>query len=469
MSISVRLRAAVFGTAVTLAAVLVFVALLLLLVQTSAPDDQDKSLTTMAEATAAALATAPPDRLAPSTPPVLVDPATSSDPFTLVVAVDGTVLYRSVEPAPGDDAAVAGIVAAVRREGSFTGTLAFGGAEVRVHAVPWTNDAAGRSGAVIAGQSTAAVSDTVSGLSAFLVVATLFALVFALAVGWVVSGRALRPLRELVATTDEIGGTGDLSRRLPPNDTKDEVGKLTRSFNAMLDRLEASQHELAAALEAQRRFVADASHELRSPLTTIRSNAGFLEERSDASPEDRAEAIADIRVEADRMALLVDDLLALAQGEERARKTEAAVDLGEIAAEEARRFDDPGRPLETAISGDTEVLGDADMLRRLVRILIDNARKHGDGAVGVSVEERDGTVILTVTDRGPGFPDGELDRVFDRFYRADPARSGPGTGLGLAIARSIVSAHGGSIAATNRPEGGARVTVILPEGSSEIS
>ncbi len=463
MSVSVRVRAAVYGAAVTFATVIFFVALLLLLVQQSAPEDQDKALDSLAAATAADLATTPPEALVPVTPPVLLDPAASLDPFVVVLADDGTMLYRTVAVDGGAPEIPPEVVDGAATDEGYIGTVALGDVEVRIRAVPWTRSDGAPGGVVVVGQSVEAVTETMAGLSAFLAVAAVFALVFAFAVGWIVSGRALRPLRELVATTDEIGGTGDLSRRLPPNDTKDEVGRLTRSFNAMLDRLEASRRELASALDAQRRFVADASHELRSPLTTIRSNAGFLRERPDASAADRAESLADIQSEADRMAVLVDDLLTLARGEHGAAP-ETPVDLSDLVDDEMRLIDGAGPPAELTVEGDAIVRGDADMLRRLVRIILDNAAKHGGGPAAVRIVADDETIALSVTDRGPGFPEEDLDRVFDRFYRADPARSGPGAGLGLAIARSVVIAHGGSIIAANEPGGGARVTVVLPRG-----
>ncbi len=463
MKVSVRVRAAVYGAAVTFATVIVLVALLLLLVQQSAPEDQDRALDALATATVADLATTATEALVPVTPPVLLDPSASLDPFVVILDTDGTMLYRTVAVDGEAPEIPAEVVDGAAADDGYVGTVELGGTAVRLRAVPWTRHDGMPGGVVVVGQSTEAVADTVAGLSAFLAIATAFALVFAFAVGWIVSGRALRPLRELVTTTDEIGGTGDLSRRLPPNDTRDEVGRLTRSFNAMLDRLETSRTELAAALDAQRRFVADASHELRSPLTTIRSNAGFLRERPDVSATDRAESLADIEAEADRMADLVDDLLTLARGEQGALGAETTVDLSEVVEDEVRLLERAREAPELSVDGVATVRGDAGMLRRLVRILLDNADKHGEGPVSVQLVADDTSVTLSVADRGPGFPEADLDRVFDRFYRADPARSGPGAGLGLAIARSIAVAHGGSIGAANEPGGGARVTATLPK------
>ncbi|HHC07710.1 MAG TPA: HAMP domain-containing histidine kinase [Actinobacteria bacterium] len=456
---SVRTRAALYGTAVTAAAVVVFSLLLLALVRGTAPEEQERRLTTILDDVVAGLAAAEADRLVPTTPPILVDPTESSEPFVVVFDVDGSVRYttgRLTEPAPLHDLAVR-----VAEQGGWA-TTHLDGTEVGLVAARWRNPGGARGVAVVA-QPTAAIAGDVVGIMVFLGISGTVTLLLAAVAGWLVAGRALRPLRELVATTDEIGATGDLGRRLPPNPSRDEVGRLTRSFNTMLDRLEASQRELAAALDAQRRFVADASHELRSPLTTIRSNAGFLAERPDVAPDDRAEAIADIQAEADRMSALVDDLLALARGEAGRLGPRAPVDVAALAAAEARRL---GVPVAVEAEGTPRVVGDEEALGRVLRILVDNAAKHGAPPIRVTIRNRPGWVVVAVTDAGPGFPPEALGRVFDRFYRADPARSGPGTGLGLAIARALVAAHGGTISAANDPAGGAVVTIDLPAAGS---
>jgi two-component system, OmpR family, sensor kinase len=279
----------------------------------------------------------------------------------------------------------------------------------------------------------------------------------------VVSGRALRPLRALAATAEEVSRTGDVTRRLPGADTTDEVGRLSRDFNAMMDRLQQSQRSLAETLDRQRRFVADASHELRTPLATIRSNAGFLIDHPDAVGADRAEALADLRAESERMSGLVDDLLVLARSDAVPTPVRRPVDLATLAADVCRVSG-----LTCAAPAAAALLGDEALLRRLIRCLIDNALTHGGGRVNVTVcvdHERPSSATRKRTQRspdGPGIPPDDLPRIFDRFYRVDGARSGPGSGLGLAIARSIVEQHGGTITAANRAEGGAELTVTLP-------
>jgi two-component system OmpR family sensor kinase len=284
-------------------------------------------------------------------------------------------------------------------------------------------------------------------------------------VSWFVVGRALRPLRLLASTADEIGRTGDLTRRLPAVTTRDEVGVLTTSFNGMLDRVEAAQSGLAASLAAQRRFVADASHELRTPLTTIRASAGFLAEHPEAAEADRDEALADIEAESERLSRLVDDLLRLARADAGGRLERHATDLAAIVGEVARKARRPDREIVVA-AGDRPVVvdGDPDALTRLAWILVDNALRHGAGTVDIGVEAdgASGHAVLTIADRGPGITPGDEQRIFERFHQADRARSGEGAGLGLAIATTIVEAHDGRLSAANRDGGGAIFRAEIP-------
>jgi signal transduction histidine kinase len=323
-------------------------------------------------------------------------------------------------------------------------------------------------GIVVAGQSTAFPINQLAGLRAFLLISAIVTLIAVAVVSWLVAGRAVRPLVTLAETTGAIGTTGDLSKRLAPSKSRDEVGRLTTSFNAMLERLQSAQAELAAALAAQQRFVADASHELRTPLSTIRTNAEFLRERPDATAEDRAAAIGDVVAEAERMSGLVDGLLVLARADAGVAVQRRPVDLRALAVEEVRRIRASGRTrdetqaVQVTEHGAALVSGDPDALGRSIRILLDNAFRHGKAPVAVSVTQQDGRVRVEVRDAGPGLPKGSEDRIFERFYRADPARSGDGTGLGLSIARAIVEAHGGTIRAQNADGGGAAVTIELP-------
>jgi signal transduction histidine kinase len=468
--VPIRRRLAFYGISVAAAGMLVFIVLISGLGANGVRDDQDRTLTAMADAASKALERGD----AAYRPLVVVDLRASTEPFLLVLSADGTVRYASglLDGAP--PRIPAAVVVEASEQGRSVATIAAAGvaargeteSALRIVARKWasTSDA----GIVVAGQSTAFPNNQIAGFRTFLVIAAIVTLIVVAIVSWLVAGRAVRPLVTLAETTAAIGTTGDLSKRLALSRTRDEVGRLSTSFNAMLERLQSAQAELAAALAAQQRFVADASHELRTPLSTIRTNAEFLRERPDATADDRADAIADVVSEAERMSRLVDGLLVLARADAGVAVERRPVDLRAVATEEARRIRPAGRPrddaqgAEVTAQGSALVSGDADALGRAVRILLDNAFRHGGPPVGITVTRRDGRVRLEVRDAGPGLPPGSEERVFERFYRADPARSGDGTGLGLSIARAIVEAHGGTIRATTADGGGAAVTIELP-------
>ena len=455
-----RRRLALYGTSVAAVGMLIFIVLLSGLAANGVRDTQERTLTAMADAAAANLERG--EGPLGARPPVVVDLRTQTEPFLLVLGADGTARYASglVDGAP--PRIPAAVVVEANEQGRSVATVS----GLRVVARRWARGA--DSGLVVAGQPTAFVDDQIAGLRSFLVISAIITLVVVAIVSWLVAGRAVRPLVALAGTTTEIGTTGDLSTRLPANSSRDEVGRLTTSFNAMLDRLQGSRADLAAALAAQQRFVADASHELRTPLATIRSNAEFLRERPDADAADRAEAIADVVVEAERMSRLVDGLLVLARADAGVAVERRPVDLRRVASEEARRYRPEGRArgdaadLRLDTHGSALVSGDPDALGRAVRVILDNAFRHGRPPVVVTVADEGDRVRLEVRDAGPGFPEGSEDRIFERFYRADPARSGEGSGLGLSIARAIADAHGGAIRAANAPDGGAAVTLELP-------
>jgi len=450
----IRWRLALFGVGLTAAALLVFAVLLSAIVGPGAADDQDLVLGELADSTVASVDSVDLDVTTRS--PIAVDTATSDQPFVVITSEDGTVRYSTGLIGGAAPKLPAAMVVEAVDIGSSSATA--GG--IRYQARRWV-DAGGGIGVVAAGQTTRVVEEQISGFQGFLFVFAVITLLAAAAVAWVVSGRALRPLKTLAGTTDEIGRTGDLSRRLPPQKHNDEVGALTRSFNAMLERLETTRHQLEASLVSQRRFVADASHELRSPLTTIRTNAGFLG-RDDVASGDRREAIGDIAAEADRMTRLIDDLLLLARGDSDAPIALAPVALGPLVVDLRRSSRHLDGRLEVLVEGSPVVEGDEDSLTRLIRILVDNADRHGDGSIELSVARGSDVAKIVVADDGPGIPDSDLERIFDRFYRAEPARSGPGFGLGLSIAKAIVEAHDGSITVENRQGGGAAFTVTLP-------
>jgi two-component system sensor histidine kinase MprB len=452
----VRLRLAVLGTVLATGTLLLFSALLLVLAVAGSPAGQDRALDALAGQAARDY------RPGGGEPAIVVDPQRSLEEFVLVVDPTGDVVYAEARIDGQVPRVPPELVADAVAEGTASGTVTTRGVELRLaaRALPGEDG-----GVLVAGQSTASLAPRNTGLLTAIVVAAVVTAIAGAVASWVVSGRALRPLRDLARTSEEIARTGDAGRRLPVPRRRDEVAALAQRFNAMLDRLQGAQAELAGTLDEQRRFLADASHELRTPLATIRSNAGFVLDRSDAAAADRHDALRDIRVEADRMASLVDGLLTLARADAAPPGPVRPVDLAAVAREVCRLTGARWHPAEGPgwLDGGTVVAGDEAALHRLVRCLVDNGLLHGGGEVGVQVGRVSATwVLVTVWDGGPGFPPRSLPFVFDRFHRGDDARSRPGSGLGLSIARSIARRHGGDIHAGNGPERGAVLTVWLP-------
>ncbi|GAA0253273.1 HAMP domain-containing sensor histidine kinase [Cryptosporangium japonicum] len=274
-------------------------------------------------------------------------------------------------------------------------------------------------------------------------------------VTWVVVSRALAPVERIRREVEEI--TGDrLDRRVPEPGSGDEIGRLARTMNRMLTRLQDGQRR-------QRRFVADASHELRSPVAGLRQVAEISRAHPGALPD--GELADTVLAESTRLQRLVEQLLLLtradAGGVDGARTD---VDLDDLAFGEARRIARGGLAVDTGGVGGGRVRGDESALAQVVRNLVDNAARHAAGSVAIGVRAAGDTVELTVDDDGPGVPAAERERVFERFVRLDEARArdAGGSGLGLAIVREIVAAHGGSVGVTTAPLGGARFTVRLP-------
>ncbi|MCC7368770.1 MAG: HAMP domain-containing histidine kinase [Chloroflexi bacterium] len=294
-------------------------------------------------------------------------------------------------------------------------------------------------------------------LLGFAVVGTLLTFM----VSWLLARGALHPLAVVTATASAIARSRGFGRRVPVGPRDDELGQLTTTFNEMLDSLEQ-------AYRAEQRFVGDASHELRAPLTAIQANLELLERRPDMPVEARQEAVAEASREAHRLTQLVADLLALARADAGAAIPRHPVELDRVLLDTlgSARHLARGRRLDIAALDPTVVEGNEDRLRQLLLILLDNAIKYSppDGTVTLSLRRNGRTADLTVADRGVGIPPDELPRVFDRFYRADPARARDpgGTGLGLSIAHWIVEQHGGQIGIESAVGRGTTVSVTLP-------
>jgi signal transduction histidine kinase len=278
---------------------------------------------------------------------------------------------------------------------------------------------------------------------------------------WLLAGRALRPVRAITTAAREIAHSRGFARRVPANPRRDELGELAHTFNEMLESLEA-------AYRGQERFVADASHELRAPLTAIQANLELLEGHPNMSGTDRAVAVAEASREAVRLSRLVADLLALARADAGVAIRRQPVELDRLsleAVQEARHLAG-GRRVEVEKLAPVVVMGDEDRLKQLLVILLDNAIKYTSAAGKVALRlQQDGSrAELRIRDNGVGIPPDDLPHVFERFYRADPARTRDpgGTGLGLPIARWIVEQHGGEIRLESEPGRGSEVIVRLP-------
>jgi two-component system OmpR family sensor kinase len=275
---------------------------------------------------------------------------------------------------------------------------------------------------------------------------------------WIVR-LGLRPLREIELTAAAITA-GDLSRRVEHPDPYTEVGRVGSALNEMLDRIEASDRRL-------RRFIADASHELRTPLSAVRAYAELFGRGAASRPEDLERSMSGITREAERMSLLVDDLLLLARLDEGRPLERKPVDLSQVVREavDAARVVEPARPIDVSVEP-AIVTGDETRLRQVLDNLLANARAHTPAGTPVSVELKrlDGNLTLTVADRGPGLADDETAHVFERFYRADTsrARASGGVGLGLSIVAAVTEAHGGRAEARPTPGGGATFVITLP-------
>ena len=269
---------------------------------------------------------------------------------------------------------------------------------------------------------------------------------------WVLTGRALRPVHDITSRVGEISG-GSLHERVPEPATGDEIAELAATMNAMLDRLEVDDRRL-------RRFVSDASHELRSPVAVLRSEAEVAaRDPGQTSVEELADGVLG---ETLRLQRIVEDLLVLARGEERQAGGSGDVDVDDVVlAEAARRR---RVPVDTTAVSAGRVIGSSDAVGRVVAHLLDNAARHAQTRVAVGLAMTDGVVELTVDDDGPGVPEAERQRVFERFTRLDDARTRDrgGAGLGLAVVAETVRGMRGTVSLAESSLGGARFVVRWP-------
>jgi two-component system, OmpR family, sensor kinase len=293
------------------------------------------------------------------------------------------------------------------------------------------------------------------------------------AVAWLVVRIGLLPLDRMGHTAGRIAG-GDLSHRVEATDPRTEVGRLGVSLNAMLDRLEGAFAERAASEERLRRFLADASHELRTPLASIRGYAELFRIGAARSPQDTEKAMRRIEEEAQRMGVLVEDLLLLARLDEARDAERQPVDVAALAADavDDARATAPDRAITLDAASPAVVSGEPDRLRQVLANLLRNALVHTPAGTPIEVTVRpvpEG-MALEVRDHGHGLPTERPEELFERFWRAEGGRERGkgGAGLGLAIVAGIVEGHGGRVSAGNAPDGGAVFTVVLPAAGARV-
>jgi two-component system OmpR family sensor kinase len=303
---------------------------------------------------------------------------------------------------------------------------------------------------------------------------TAIALVLALAGGWWLVRLGLRPLEDVEATADSIAA-GNLDQRVPGAEQSTEVGRLARALNVMLERIQAafsarvaSESRLKQNEQYLRQFVADASHELRTPIAAVSAYAELFERGGAEHIDDLPRIFSGIRTETARMDRLVNDLLTLARLDEGVPMELTQVELVSLVAEAVHTATavGPEWPVRFSAARPVEVTADKDRLRQVVDNLLANVRAHTPEGTTTTVHvgQVDRDAEIEVRDTGPGMTGEEAGRIFERFYRADPARSrtSGGSGLGLSIVWAIVSAHGGTVTATSAPGEGMTVTVRIP-------
>ena len=272
------------------------------------------------------------------------------------------------------------------------------------------------------------------------------------------SRRVLRPLNEVAATAEHIGETDDLTQRLRVH-ADDEVGQLATRFNAMLDRLQASRAALDDSMRAQRQLVADASHELRTPVTSLRTNIEILLQTPDLDRAERDAMLTDVVEQSEELSALVNDLIELARGDQPgAHADDVRLDRIVAACVDRARRNAPGITFAAELTP-AQLDGVPERLERAVNNLLDNAGRHSPP--GGTVEIHAGHDGVTVRDHGTGVAEDDLPYLFDRFYRGSNSRGSQGSGLGLAIVRQVTEQHGGTASVANAPGGGAIFTLAL--------
>lgn len=389
----------------------------------------------------------------------LVDQFASTGGRIVILDPTGSILSDSAGsdttalPVTGDD------LAAADRHAHATRDVALGDDVLRMIVEPVIAPDGREIGYVAWADSTRPLRDVLSSVAVSLLLGGVVIILLALVGGLMLARGALAPVAEVTDAARAIALSGDFAARVEAGRPGDEVGDLAVAFNEMLAALEQNHQALQG-------FLGDASHQLRTPLTTIRANLD-LARRTDVPEEDRRAILSDARDEAERMARLVADLLSLARAESGARLEFAPVELDAVVLEAVRRQAQAASHVKMTVAVEPALVdGDRDRLADLVGILLDNAARYtpGGGSVHAELSTEAGSAVVRISDTGIGLSDEDQPRVFERLYRGTRAREirPSGTGLGLAIARWIVESHGGTIHLANRDGGGTVATVSIP-------
>jgi two-component system sensor histidine kinase MprB len=316
----------------------------------------------------------------------------------------------------------------------------------------------GDHGAVQVGRSLEGVDDVLANLRVILVIVCLAGIGVAALIARLLAQRVLAPVHDLTETADHVAATDDLSRRIEV-DRSDEIGRLATRFNAMLDAIEGSQEALTDSLTAQSQLVADASHELRTPIASLRTDVESLIQHPELADDERARRLDAVSDRIDELTALVNDVIELARGDQPAGALED-VRLDEVVAESVERLERlaPARRVEASLERSV-VEGRPDRIARAVNNLLDNADKYSPAGRPIEVRVAGGEVV--VRDHGPGLSDDELAHAFDRFWRGAGSRETAGSGLGLAIVRQVAESHDGLASVANANGGGAEFRLRL--------
>jgi two-component system OmpR family sensor kinase len=386
------------------------------------------------------------------------EPAPSDDErFEQVLDSDGIVVHASTEVGTGAVLSRSEIDRALRRQFFLERDVEGIDGGARLLATP-TGSPTDPDRVLVVGASLEEREEALAGLLAELLLVAPVALLLASLLGYGLGTAALRPVETMRAEASAISAA-EPGRRLPVPAARDEIGRLATTLNGMLERLQR-------ALERERSFVANASHELRTPLALLQAELE-LALRRPRTPAELEHSLRSAAVETDRLARLAEDLLVLARSDEQQLPLQReTVSVRELLARVADRYrlqaEANHRSVEVTAPDDLQLQGDVLRLEQALGNVVDNAVRHGGGAIRLSALDQNGSVELHVVDEGSGFPPDFLPHAFERFSRADEARTGGGAGLGLAIAAVIAEAHGGSAHVANRDDAGADVWLAIP-------